>query len=122
MTPPLASGRRLARRCALAQLAVAGVLALCFLPLSLSAALAAALGAGVLGLGTLLVAWRGLPHHAPSASEALLGLVSGLIYKILLVFVVLFLGFGVWQLPPLPLLLGLFAGLVTFPVVAAFKA
>jgi hypothetical protein len=35
---------------------------------------------------------------------------------------VLFLGFGVWQLPPLPLLLGLFAGLVTFPVVAAFKA
>jgi hypothetical protein len=48
--------------------------------------------------------------------------VAGLFFKFLLVGCVLLLGLGVWRLPPLPLLLGLFAGLVTFAVAAAIPA
>lgn len=119
MTPPLAAGRRLARRCALAQLGAAGALALGFLLVSPQAALAAGLGAGMLGAGTWVTARRGFPQRAPNASEALWGLLSGLLMKILLVGLVLLLGLAVWRLPPLPLLLGVFAGLVTFAVAAA---
>jgi ATP synthase protein I len=122
VTSPLASGQRLARRCAYAQLAVAGVLALGFLLVSPQAALAAGLGGAALGAGTLLMGWRGFPARAPSASEALGGLVAGLLMKILLVGFVLLLGLGVWRLPPLPLLLGVFAGLVAFAVAAASSA
>lgn len=122
VTSPLASGRRLARRCALAQLVVAGALALGFLLVSPLAALAAGLGSAALGAGTLLLGWRAFPGRAPSASEALGGLVAGLVFKILLVGFVLLLGLGVWRLPPLPLLLGVFAGLVTFAVAAAIPA
>lgn len=122
VTPPLAAGRRLARRCALAQGLAAGGLALVFLASSPQAALAAALGGGGLGLGTLLLGWRAFPGRAPSASEALAALVTGLLMKILLVGLVLLLGLAVWRLPPLPLLLGVFAGLATFWVAAAFSA
>ncbi|WP_143006614.1 hypothetical protein [Aquimonas voraii] len=122
MTSPLASGRRLARRCALAQLVMAGVLSLAFLLVSPLAAVAAGLGSAVLGVGTLLLGWRAFPGRAPSASEALGGLVAGLVGKILLVGFVLLLGLGLWRLPPLPLLLGVFVGLVTFAVAAAIPA
>jgi ATP synthase protein I len=117
--PALASGRRLARHIALTQLAVAGVLAALFLLASPSAALAAGLGGGALGMGTWVAAWRGFPRRAPGPSDALWALVSGLLLKILLVGLVLLLGLGVWRLPPLPLLLGVFAALLTFPVAAA---
>jgi F0F1-type ATP synthase assembly protein I len=120
--PALASGRRLARRIALSQLAVACVLSALFLLSSPSAALAAALGGVAQALGTWVMAWRGLPQRAPGPSDALWGWFSGLLLKILLVGLVLLLGLGVWRLPPLPLLLGVFAALLTFPVAAAFTS
>lgn len=101
---------------------MAGALALGFLLVSPSAALAAGLGSAMLGAGTLLLGWRAFPGRAPSASDALGGLVAGLLFKILLVGCVLLLGLGVWRLPPLPLLLGVFVGLVTFAVAAAIPA
>ncbi len=122
MTSPLASGRHLARRCALAQWVVAGMLALGFLLVSPQAAMAAGLGSAALGAGTWLLGWRTFRQRAPSAGDALGGLVAGLFFKFLLVGCVLLLGLGVWRLPPLPLLLGLFAGLVTFAVAAAIPA
>jgi hypothetical protein len=70
----------------------------------------------------LVLGWRAFPGRAPGASEALGGLVAGLLMKILLVGSVLLLGLGLWRLPPLPLLLGVFVGLVTFAVAAAFPA
>lgn len=101
---------------------MAGVLSLVFLLVSPLAAVAAGLGSAVLGVGTLLLGWRAFPGRAPSASEALGGLVAGLVGKILLVGFVLLLGLGLWRLPPLPLLLGVFVGLVTFAVAAAIPA
>jgi F0F1-type ATP synthase assembly protein I len=120
--PPLAAGRRLARRCALAQFGAGAAMALIFLAISPMAAIAAGLGPVALGLGTLVLGWRAFPGRAPGASEALGGLVAGLLMKILLVGSVLLLGLGLWRLPPLPLLLGVFVGLVTFAVAAAFPA
>ena len=97
-------------------------MALGFLAVSPLAAAAAGLGSAVLGFGTLLLGWRAFPGRAPSASEALGGLVAGLVSKVLLVGFVLLLGLGLWRLPPLPLLLGVCVGLVTFAVAAAIPA
>lgn len=101
------------------QLTVAAALALIFLIQSPAAALAAALGGGSMALGTALTAWRGFPEGAPAADSALWRLVSGVLLKFLLVGLALVLGLGVWQLPPLPLLLGLIAGMLAFAIAAA---
>lgn len=101
---------------------MACVLAFAFLLVSPLAAVAAGLGSAALGAGTLLLGWRAFPGRAPSPSEALGGLVAGLVMKILVVGFVLLLGFGLWRLPPLPLLLGVVVGLVTFAVAAAIPA
>lgn len=115
----MAAGRRLTQRCVQAQLAVAVVLGLLFWLGSTQAALAAALGGGLMAAGTAMAGWRGFSRAAPAASDALWRLVGGLLIKWLVVLLGLLLGLALWRLPPLPLLAGLLAGELAFVLAAA---
>ncbi|MFN3841860.1 MAG: hypothetical protein ACK4RW_01170 [Rehaibacterium terrae] len=119
MHAPMAAGKRLTRRCVLAQLAVAAGLGLLFWPWSAPAALAAALGGGVMAAGTAVAGWRGFSRAAPAAGDALWRLVGGLLIKWLVVLLGLLLGLALWLLPPLPLLAGLLAAELAFVLAAA---
>jgi ATP synthase protein I len=114
----MAAGKRLTHRCVVAQFAIAAALAMAFLAHSPQAAMAAALGGGAMALGTALAGLRGFSRAAPAAGEALWRLVSGLLLKWFVVLLALLLGLALWRLPPLPLLVGLFAGELAFTLTA----
>jgi len=117
----VATGRRLALRAAAWQLLAALLVAVLFLLWGPSQALAAALGAGAMLAGGLAAARLAFGGGVLPAGAAMLRLVMGLLVKWLVVFAVLAVGIGVWQLPPLPLVAGLVAGLVAQVLAAASR-
>lgn len=114
----MAAGRRLARRVAWFQAVATLLLAAALLILSVGHALGGLVGGGALLLGNLFLARLGLARDAPAASEAMGGLIGGLVGKWMVVGVVLLLGIGVFRLPPAAVIAGLFVSMVAFLVAA----
>lgn len=118
----MAASRRLAYRAVAAQIAVATLVVLAFLLQDARAAQAAAVGGGAMVLGSLLLAWRSLATTAPSAGQALAGLLVGIVLKWLVVIGALYLALARFGLPPLPLLAGLVGTLAASFLILKFKA
>ena len=87
----MAAGRRLARRVAWFQAVATLLLAAALLILSVGHALGGLVGGGALLLGNLFLARLGLARDAPAASEAMGGLIGGLVGKWVVVGAVLLL-------------------------------
>jgi hypothetical protein len=104
----LASGRRLALRIILLQLAVAVIVGLTFLTLGLRDALAAAAGATVVALGTALLAWRAFAGLG-GGGMTMWRVMSGMVLKWIAIFGGLVAILGQWKLPPLAAITGLVA-------------
>jgi ATP synthase protein I len=104
----LASGRRLALRIILLQLAVAAIVGLAFLTQGRRDALAAAAGAAAVALGTALLAWRtfaGLGGGGMTMGR----LLAGMVLKWIAILGGLVAILGQWKLPPLAAITGLVA-------------
>jgi F0F1-type ATP synthase assembly protein I len=111
---PIAASRRSALRAAAVQAVVALPVALAFLVGDgTRAAAAAALGGLALALGNAVAATLSLRGALP-ARFAFAALLAGTALKWLVVFAALGVGLRGWQLPPLPMLAGLVAGLVAW--------
>jgi len=116
----LASGRNVALRIAVLQLAVAVLAGLAFLPQGPRAALAAGLGAALVALGTWLSAARAF-SGLHGAQMALARLVAGVVLK----WFVIVGGLGVvlfqYRLPPLAAVTGLLLALAVYLLAFRFK-
>ncbi|KFN48783.1 ATP synthase subunit I [Arenimonas composti] len=117
MSNSLASGRRIARRAALLQLA-AGVLAAMVAGLvrDMDAAAGALSGATAAALGTEAMARVALGGGIQPARVIHLRMAVGMLLKWLLVIVVLYLAIVPWRLPPLAVLSGLVVAMLVFPL------
>jgi F0F1-type ATP synthase assembly protein I len=104
----LASGRRLALRIILLQLAVAVALGLTFLMQGPRAALAATASAGIVALGTALLAWRTFGGLG-GGGMTMWRVMSGMVLKWIVIFGGLIAILGQWKLPPLAAITGLVA-------------
>jgi F0F1-type ATP synthase assembly protein I len=110
----LAANRRLAYRMVAVQAVVAMLVALAFLVAQGNKeALAAAIGGGAAALGSLVLAWRSLPSTPKSAGWSISRMVSGLVLKWVVVLGVLFVAMAKLAMPPLPLVVGLAAGVMS---------
>ena len=108
----LAANRRSAYRMVAAQFVVAMLVALAFWAFQgRKEALAAAIGGGSVAVGSLVLAWRGMPRGAASAGLALSRMVSGLLLKWFVVLGAAYVAMAKLHLPPLPLIVGLVAGM-----------
>jgi len=76
-------------------------------------ALAAAIGGGAAALGSLVLAWRSLPSTPKSAGWSVSRMVSGLMLKWFVVLGVLFVAMAKLAMPPLPLIVGLAASVMS---------
>ncbi|WP_109126958.1 ATP synthase subunit I [Dyella sp. C11] len=108
MINSLASGRRLALRIILLQLAVAAIVGLTFLMQGPREALAATAGATIVALGTALLAWRTF-RGLGDGGTSLWHVVSGMVLKWVVIFGGLITILGQWKLPPLAAITGLVA-------------
>ena len=112
------AGNRLAVRTVAVQVAVVAVAAACFLLIGRRPSAAVLLG----GLAIVCSSWAAaritFTGRAQSAEGALLRLILGLLLKWFVVIAVLLLGTLFLRLPPLYVLLGLVAGLLTQFLVA----
>lgn len=113
MHDPIAAGRRTALRAVAVQALVAALLAAAFLLQGGRDALAAGLGGLALVLGNALNAVVALGGIVP-ARVAFSRLLLGTMAKWLVVMAVMAAGLALWQLPPLPMLAGLVAGLLAW--------
>lgn len=114
MHDPIAASRRSALRAVATQAAVALLVALAFLAgAGVRAAAAAAAGGLALALGNGLATLVSLRGAVP-ARFAFAALLAGTTVKWMVVFAALGIGLRAWQLPPLPMLAGLVAGLVAW--------
>ena len=110
----LAANRRLAYRMVTVQAVVAMLVALAFFAAQgRNQALAAAIGGGAAALGSLVLAWRSLPSTPKSAGWSVSRMVSGLVLKWFVVLGVLFVAMAKLAMPPLPLIVGLVASLMS---------
>ncbi|MEO8985730.1 MAG: hypothetical protein ABI300_08920 [Rhodanobacter sp.] len=120
MLNSLASGRHVALRIAVLQLAVAPLAGLAFLPLGPRHAMAAGLGALLVALGTWLSAARAF-SGLHGAQMALARLLAGVVLK----WFVIVGGMGVilfqYKLPPLAALTGLVAASAIYLLAFRFK-
>jgi F0F1-type ATP synthase assembly protein I len=111
---PIAASRRSALRAVATQAAVALLVALVFLAGDgTRAAVSAAIGGLALALGNVLATLLSLRGAVP-ARFAFAALLAGTSVKWLVVFVALGIALKAWQLPPLPMLAGLVAGLMAW--------
>ena len=117
----LTANRRLAFRMVAVQAAVTIVVALVFLVQGVPAALAAGTGGGAVAAGSLVLAWRSLMGPAYSAGLSLARMVSGLLMKWFVVLGVVYLSLARWDLPPLPLLVGVMASMAASFLTFGFK-
>ena len=108
MLNSLASGRRLALRIILLQLAVAVILGLAFLTQGHRAALAAFAGAAIVALGTALLAWRTFAGLG-GGGMTMWRVMSGMVMKWIVILGGLVAILGQWKLPPLAAITGLVA-------------
>ena len=118
----VAANRRLAFRLVAAQATVTAAVAAGFLLQGPRPAIAAAVGGGVVALGSLVLAWRALPAPVLSAGAAISRLVSGMLLKWFVVVAVLYLAFARLALPPLPLVAGMLATMVAPFLLQVFQA
>ena len=114
MHDPIAASRRSALRMVAVQAVVALPVALAFLVGDgMRAAAAAATGGLALALGNAVAVLLSLRGAVP-ARFVFAALLAGTTLKWLVVFVALGIALKAWQLPPLPMLAGLVAGLVAW--------
>ena len=116
----LASGRRLARRIVLWQLAAGMLAGVIFLVLGWREALAAALGAGVVAIGTALLSLRAFALLG-SGELALARLLAGIILKWMTIGGGLMLILVQFKLPPLATITGLVAAYAVNMLAFRFK-
>ena len=109
----LDANRRLATRTVVVQSLVALAVALGFLVVGSREFLAAALGGGAIVMGSLVLAWRSMFGPALPAGAILSRMVSGLLLKWFVVLGVLFVAMAKLAMPPLPLIVGLAAGVMS---------
>jgi len=110
---PIAAGRRSALRAVAVQGLVVALLAAAFLARDVREALAVGVGGLALVLGNALAAAMALGGIVP-ARIALGRLLLGTVAKWLVAIAVLAAALAIWRLPPLPMLLGLAAGLLAY--------
>ncbi|HEY0197442.1 MAG TPA: hypothetical protein VGC19_02730 [Rhodanobacter sp.] len=120
MLNSLASGRRLALRITLLQLAVAALAGLAFLALGRREAMSAAAGAGVVALGTALLSMRFFSGLS-GAGVALSRLVSGMILRWIVIVGGLAVILVQYKLPPLAAISGLVAAFAVYLLAYRFK-
>ncbi|HEX7816413.1 hypothetical protein [Dyella sp.] len=108
MLNSLASGRRLALRIILLQLAVAAIVGLAFLTQGPRDAIAGAAGAAVVALGTALLAARTFAGLG-GGGMAMGRLLSGMVLKWMAIIGGLMVILGQYKLPPLAAITGLVA-------------
>ncbi|RAN75346.1 hypothetical protein B5P43_27395 [Bacillus sp. SRB_336] len=122
MLNSLASGRRLALRIMLLQLAVAALAGLVFLTLGRrDEAMAATAGAVVVALGTALLSARFFSGLSSSAGMALGRLLTGMFLKWIVIVGGLFMILFQFKLPPLAAITGLVAAYAVYLVAFRFK-
>jgi len=116
----LASGRRLALRITLLQLAVAVLTGLAFLALGRREAISAAASAALVAVGTMVLSMRFfIGFHG--AGVALGRLLTGMILKWVVIVGGLVLILARFKLPPLASLTGLVAALAVYWIAFRFK-
>ena len=122
MLNSLASGRRLALRIMLLQLAVAALAGLVFLTLGRrDEAMAATAGAVVVALGTALLSARFFSGLSSSAGMALGRLLTGMLLNWVVIVGGLFVILFQFKLPPLAAITGLVAAYAVYLVAFRFK-
>ena len=121
MLNSLASGRRLALRIMLLQLAVAMLAGLVFLALGRREAISAAAGAAVVALGTAMLSARFFSGLSSSAGMALGRLLTGMLLKWIVIVGGLFMILFQFKLPPLAAITGLVAAYAVYLVAFRFK-
>jgi F0F1-type ATP synthase assembly protein I len=121
MLNSLASGRRLALRIMLLQLAVAVLAGLVFLTLGRREAMSAAAGAVVVALGTALLSARFFSGLSSSAGMALGRLLTGMVLKWIVIVGGLFVILFQFKLPPLAAITGLVAAYAVYLLAFRFK-
>lgn len=113
MHDPIAAGRRSALRAAAVQATVAMLVALVFLAQGPGHALGAGIGGVALALGNALAAGVSLGGIV-SARVAFARLLLGVMLKWLVAIGIFAIALEAWRLPPLPMLVGLVAGLLAY--------
>jgi ATP synthase protein I len=121
MLNSLASGRRLALRIMLLQLAVAMLAGLVFLALGRREAISAAAGAVIVALGTALLSARFFSGLSSSAGMALGRLLTGMFLKWGVIVGGLFVILFQFKLPPLAAITGLVAAYAVYLLAFRFK-
>ena len=122
MLNSLASGRRLALRIMLLQLAVAALAGLVFLTLGRrDEAISATAGAVVVALGTALLSARFFSGLSSSAGLALGRLLTGMLLKWVVIVGGLFVILFQFKLPPLAAITGLVAAYAVYLLAFRFK-
>jgi ATP synthase protein I len=116
----LASGRHLALRIMLLQLAVALLAGLAFLALGRREAMSAAAGAAIVALGTALLSARSF-SGVSGAGMALSRLLTGMILKWIVIVGGLFMILFQFKLPPLAAITGLVAAYAVYLLAFRFK-
>jgi ATP synthase protein I len=114
MHTPIDAGRHLNQRATVWQLIGGLILALVFLYWGGMAALAAGYGAWVMAAGSYVAGRRTYVQAAPDSNAALMHLIGGLVLKWLLMLGLLAIGFLLWKLPGVPLIVGILFGEAVF--------
>ncbi|MDQ3495665.1 MAG: hypothetical protein M3485_09165 [Pseudomonadota bacterium] len=113
MHDPIAAGRRAAHRAVAVQSAASAAVALVFLVQGLAHALAAGWG-GVAMLAGHVLSVRVAFGRITPAGAALARLMLAMLAKWVVALACLAIGLGAWRLPPLPMVVGLAAGLLAY--------
>lgn len=115
MHDPIAAGRRSALRAVVVQAVVSAAVAIGFLVQGLAHALAAGWGGLAMVLANALaagVAFGGIERAGAAFARLMLATLG----KWTVALACLAIGLGVWRLPPLPMVIGLAAGLLAYLV------
>lgn len=120
MHDPIAVGRRQALSAAVAQFAVAVLVALAFLLQGNAHAMSAAVGGFAMALGNALAASVSLGGIV-TARVAFARLLLGTALKWAVVAGLVAMALASWHLPPLPLVVGLFVGLLVYQLLVGLR-
>ena len=120
MLNSVAASRSAALRAVAYQMVAVVLVALMFLPMGLSAPLAALLGGISMVLGNALAATIALGGGVVTARSALSRLMLATGLKWLVVMTIFAIASGVWRMAPLPLIAGLAVALIAHPLILNF--
>lgn len=116
------AGRRSGYRLAAMQALVAVLVAVAFLMQGGQSAVGALFGGLAIAAGTAVMAWRATAGGVQAAGSVLVRLASALLIKWVLIGVAMYIAFARLELPPLPVLAGLCAGLISYPFLIGLKS